>query len=115
MAECLLVVPVYVSVAVVSSQPSGFTLFTKYLRVGHEQNAIALVGFAGNWFPTEPLQIINDAFVKQDDDENPVEVKPLDVPKPDKNDNSQLQKLRFMFFLTNLIESSFFSIILVSV
>lgn len=74
MTEGLPVVSIDMTVAVVSGVPTSLAFFAQKLRICDEQNSIALVGLAGHRLPPEPLKVVDEAFVEQDDDEDAVEI-----------------------------------------
>lgn len=67
MTECLPIVPTDVAVAVVPGEPSSFSFLSKNLRIGYNKDPIALVGLAGNRFPSEALKVVDDVFVEEYD------------------------------------------------
>lgn len=90
MTECLLVVAIDVPVAIVSREPSRLLFLAQDLRICHEQNSIAFIRLTCHSLPVESLKIVNDAFVEQNNHQDSVEVKSLNMAESKITDKCQL-------------------------
>lgn len=74
MTEGLSVISVDMAITVEAGVPASLPFLAQKLRIGDEKNSIALVGLAGHRLPPESLEVVDKAFVEQDDDEDAVEI-----------------------------------------
>lgn len=74
MTKGLPVVSIDMTVAVEAGVPASLSFLAQKLRISDKQNPIALFGLAGNRLPPESLEVVDKAFVKQDNDEDAVEI-----------------------------------------
>lgn len=83
--ESLLVVSTDMSVTVIPRVPPRLLLLAQYLRISDEKHSVALVSLTRHRLPPEPLQIVDEALVEENNNENTVEVQSLDMAKSKKD------------------------------